>query len=51
VVGDLDLAPASGEVGYDRWPLAYAWNELQDMLAAGGLRVVATTASERVANA
>ena len=49
--GDLELAPARGEIGYDRWPLAYAWNELQDMLAFASARTVPASAGERAASA
>jgi hypothetical protein len=31
---DLCIAAGPGEVGYERTPFAYAWNEWQDMLAA-----------------
>jgi hypothetical protein len=31
--GELDFTVAPGEVGYSRWPLAYAWNEYRDLLA------------------
>ncbi len=31
--GELEFAVAPGEVGYSRWPLAYAWNEYRELLS------------------
>jgi len=31
--GELEFTVAPGEVGYPRWPLAYAWNEYRDLLS------------------
>lgn len=32
-IGDMVITVGLGEVGYDQLPIAYAWNELRDLLA------------------
>jgi len=36
-IGNLTIKVPPGDVGYRQAPLAYAWNELQDMLSVGAL--------------
>jgi 1-acyl-sn-glycerol-3-phosphate acyltransferase len=39
-IGDLVIQVRPGEVGYKQAPLAYAWNELQDMLSVSSPLVI-----------
>lgn len=43
---DLTVHAGSGEVGYAQQPLAYAWNELLDMLGVGGYEPMSASARE-----
>lgn len=36
-IGDMVITVGPGEVGFDQLPLAYAWNELRDLLASASI--------------
>lgn len=47
-VGNLAMQVNAGDTGYQQAPLAYAWNELREMLSAGPLPSVNTTSIQNM---
>jgi hypothetical protein len=48
---DLSMQVQPGTVGYDKYPLAYAWNELQEMLSINNRMTSADAVEQKVKTA